>query len=192
MINNINSLKISYPWLWEDNLDMIVHNDFDGLLSAYLLHHFNNWNIIGFYDLKNIWYSKHKNIDDLHNAIWVDLDISKPYVRSIGHHILKLNNNQQAPYLKHSLNPNLIRNVTQLNFGTKYPMGTCHLIIALNDIKIKNNGLSKYLFWHPDSSWINGQNHRFFKNVNYWINSFLQIPLLGRAPELLNRYSECQ
>ncbi|MCL7411439.1 MAG: hypothetical protein P1P69_04005 [Methanosarcinaceae archaeon] len=191
-----------FPWLWENDHDMVVHNDFDGLFSASIMSNFNNWNIIGFYDLQNVWYSKQKDLDDLRNAIWVDLDISKPHIRSIGHHIQELGGSQIAPtpkptltptitsktmpHLERSLNPNLLQSITHSNFKRKYPLGTCHFIMALKNIQVENTDLKKYLLWHPDSSWINGQKHRFYDNVEYWIESFIDIPLLAETIHQIN------
>ena len=208
MTADMSHYEKMFPWLWENDHDMIVHNDFDGLFSASIMSNFNNWNIIGFYDLQNVWFSKEKNPDDLRNAIWVDLDISKPHLRSIGHHIQELGGSQQisasaptststltstsaltselTPHLEQSFNPNLLQGITHSNFRRKYPLGTCHFMMALKNISVENTDLKKYLLWHPDSSWINGQNHRFYDNVEYWIESFIDIPLLAETIHQIN------
>jgi hypothetical protein len=76
-----------------------------------------------------------------------------------------------------ALNPNLLRAVDyERGFAVKYPLGTLHFLIWLLDIQILPHEDSRYLFWLPDSSWINAQAHRFRGNVQDWLENCIPIP----------------
>jgi hypothetical protein len=66
----------------------LVGNDLDSLLSAVFLKTIFNWNIVGFYDYKRLWYSA-----DIHNFktnllagryLAADLDIYHPSILQSG------------------------------------------------------------------------------------------------------------
>jgi len=167
-----------FPWLNERNQEMVVGTDFDGLLSAALMHEELGWKIIGFYDFETVWYSNGASKEQLRNAIWIDLDVYHPQVRSIGHHILKYRQNDKISHHCQSLNPNLLRGIYHGNFQQKYPLGSIHLLVWLFNYKIPHDQLHKLLFWHPDSSWINGQAQRYRDNVNDWLHNFVPNDLM--------------
>jgi len=166
-----------YSWLKKKNQKMIAGSDFDGIFSAMLLHEFRGFELIGFYDFETIWYDSNCNKEDLRDAIWVDLDIYHPDIKSIGHHVLKLTMKDQVPGHKNSLNPNLIRNITvSRNFNRKYPYGTVHMLVSLFDVKVKKDLLNMLLLWHPNSSLANAQRYR--ENAKDWLFNFLKIDVM--------------
>lgn len=167
----------TFPWLNQKDLGMVVGTDFDGLLSAAFMHEKQRWKIIGFYDLETLWYSGGGK-NQLRKAIWMDLDIYHPQIRSIGHHILKYRQDDEVLHHCQSLNPNLLRGMYHGNFQQKYPLGSIHLLIWLLDYKVPQDRLHKLLLWHPDSSWINGQSHRYRSNVDDWLHNFIPNDLM--------------
>jgi len=167
-----------FLWLKERYREMVVGTDFDALLSAAFLHDRNAWKIIGFYDFETTWHSPRISKDQLRRAIWIDLDIYHPKIRSIGHHILKYRQDDKILHHCQSLNPNLLRGIDHGNFQQKYPIGSIHLLVWLFNYRIVETQLNKLLFWHPDSSWINGQSHRYRHNVNDWLQNFVPNDLM--------------
>jgi len=168
----IDKIKNNYSWLNKKNQDIIIGDDIDAIMSACFLHDVLNWNIIGFY----VDYSKlfiKKGYKKWKNAVFVDLDISNNDIKSIGHHILKLNDEAEncIGQLK-SINPNLIRKISMKNFNQKYPLATIHFLQWLYSNHIEINDDIENLIWIPDSSWINGQSHRYRKNMLDWIEFF--------------------
>ena len=170
-----------YPWIQETGRKMVVGTDLDAMLSALLLSQYNNWDIIGFYDFTTIYYEKDQSIETLRQSVWVDLDVYRSEIASIGHHILTLEPNQVLNGHVNSLNPNLIRNTSYRNFSKKYPLGTIHFLAWLLGIDLPDDSNGKYLFWLPDSSWINAQSHRFRENVSEWLTECIPLPMLSRT-----------
>jgi len=174
-----------FSWVFEKQHDMVVGDDIDAIISSCFLHHYLGWKIKGFY----VGYSKlfiEKNYDNWKDAIFVDLDISQNNIRSIGHHILQLNN-KDIPFdigHKNSLNPNLLRGVTMKNFQGKYPLGTIHFLMWLHNFRFKFKSDLQKILWVADSTWINGQSHRFRDNVYDWIKYFNLTSLMDGFEEI--------
>jgi hypothetical protein len=87
-IERRDAVREQYPWLLERDQAMVVGTDLDALISAAFMHHHFNWQPIGVYNLKEIYAADGASNDDLKRAIWVDLDIARSDIRSVGHHIL--------------------------------------------------------------------------------------------------------
>ena len=143
-------ILLAHPWLQSRNLMLVVGDDIDSLMCATLMHHLLGWTIAGFYvDYAKVWYRSGLNVSALRDAIWLDLDISRAHIRSIGHHILLSRPDDRIPAHKESVNPNLLRGVTGrsgegraaehgeacpcggLTFPHKYPLGTIHFLLWL-------------------------------------------------------------
>ena len=170
-------LKNFEPFYNSDTIEgMIIGNDLDSLLSASLLKDLYDWDIIGIYDYKRLWFdAKIENFVDKLKAkkyVAIDLDINKNYLPSIGHHILKVFNTDVLPDHRNSVNPNLIRGITRENFKIKYPLGTIHFMIWLHSVNNMDEK-TNYLIWLADSAFINGQSHRFRDNVKEWVKKYL-------------------
>ncbi|MFN8589820.1 MAG: hypothetical protein U0031_00070 [Thermomicrobiales bacterium] len=175
------SLLEEHPWLTEQDRQMVIGTDLDALMSATLLHQFFGWEIVGVYDLTRIYGAESASMADLRNAVWVDLDVNQADIKSIGHHIITLDESDRPRGLANSVNPNLIHGISHKNFRHKYPLGTVHFLMYLHDIAPPGNATDQLLFWLPDSSWINAQSHRFQWNVKAWLQSWLPIPLLRNS-----------
>ncbi len=166
-----------HPFCEPDTIKgQIVGNDLDSLLSATLLKDIYGWDIVSIYDYEKIWFSSaisdfaHKMLTG--NYVAVDLDIYHPCIPSVGHHILAMTKNDLIPGHAQSLNPNLIRGIYHTQFQRKYPLGTIHLLSWLFGRTGLLNEDTQALVWLADSSYINGQSHRFRENVGEWVNNF--------------------
>lgn len=149
-----------FPWLTEKNLPMVTHNDFDGMLTALILHHVNGWKWVGVYDLKSIHLNQ-EMADLPKDCIFVDLDVSHKDFRSIGHHILGDEENG-------SLNLNKLFGVDATNFSSKYPLSTAIFLMWLYDLRFEDlSPLAQTFLVHSDNVWQNYE--RYTENVENWL-----------------------
>jgi len=149
----------SLPWLKERNLPMITHNDLDGLLSALIMKKILGWELVGVYDLQDIWVSPEYR-GSLEDAVYVDLDMAHSEMRSIGHHIIS----SEAPG---RLNLNNAFGVDYTRYHEKYPLSTAISLLWLYDHPFPDDSLAKLFLLHADSTWKNYEKYR--KNVTQWI-----------------------
>ena len=119
------------PWLVKKNVNCLLSPDSDGFLCGLLMSHFLDWKIVGFYDGK-VMAIKHGIAPS--SCAFLDIEINRPCVGSIGHHIISANNRIQ-PVTNFSfpncVQPNELRSIDGKDFQRKYPFGTSHLLIAL-------------------------------------------------------------
>lgn len=179
-----------YPFSEPEKIDgLIIGNDLDSLLSAAILKSKYNWDIIGVYDYTNLWYSKdisafRRNIVD-GKYLAVDLDIYHSGIPSLGHHVLENKSSDVLSGHRLTLNPNFIRGINSSNFRRKYPLGTIHFLIWLFDVD--QLGIeAELLVWLADSSFINGQSHRFKSNVKEWIVNYMSSSILLKSQERID------
>jgi hypothetical protein len=171
------------------DIDIIIGNDLDALLSACLLKSRFGWDIVGIYDYQSLWFDSNLSKEDLFSNLKsqqylaVDLDIYRNYLPSIGHHILSLHNEDILPQHENTINPNLINGVTHQNFKQKYPLGTVHLLMWMLNEYPKLSRLGELLLWFADSTFINAQSHRFRDNVKYWLNELVPNRVLNHGFE---------
>lgn len=150
------------------------------------MHEWRNWKPIGFYTLEDIYFDSSIEREILRDAIWVDLDIYGPGMRSIGHHLQNFTLNDEIPNHAASLNPNLRRGTYYYTFRQKYPIGSIHFLVWFFDYQLKKDKQNKLLFWHPDSSWINGQSHRYRDNVEDWLFNLVPNELMTQSFEVID------
>jgi site-specific DNA-methyltransferase (adenine-specific) len=128
------TLKKQAGWLRHKKQLMVISPDLDGVLSALLLQHLWKWELVGFYDASTLWLLKEYSNLDATKPTFVDHDICRKHLPSIGHHMLKWGQDTPIPECEgpdaQSFNPNLIRGFTLKEFGRKYPFGTVHLLLA--------------------------------------------------------------
>ncbi len=150
------------PWLREHGHKMIISSDLDGILSGALLTWLLDWKIVGFYDTEKVWVlSSHRDFLS-GSCIFIDHDIHRRNIRSIGHHMLQFS--RAIPIPGHtdpdaqSVNPNLIRGFNcEEHFDRKYPFATIHFLLCcynawgdLEGYRIPRDFLP--LLLHSDSS----------------------------------------
>ncbi|MBS3091078.1 hypothetical protein J4217_01355 [Candidatus Pacearchaeota archaeon] len=126
---------------------------------------------MGYYDGKVLALKKGESVKE---CIFLDMEIFRDYVKSLGHHMV-LYNKRQVPNIwfnfDNCIQPNNIRGYDAKNsFNLKYPLGAIHLILGIvghkKKIEIKKeaicpllytDGTFKNLFNYPDNclSWLN-------------------------------------
>ncbi|MFB6187910.1 MAG: hypothetical protein ABEI86_13740 [Halobacteriaceae archaeon] len=175
-------IREDFPWVDTEGKEMIIGSDIDAIMSAAFLSEYLDWEPIGFYtDFENLYTKPGVSTDDVVNAVWVDLDIYHPDIPSIGHHILNFRLNDEIPGHDNSLNPNLLRGMYHGNFQRKYPLGTIHFLTWLYEVPETTTETQQLLYWVPDSTWINGQSHRFRENVRDWLFNCIPTDFLTES-----------
>ncbi|TAE76326.1 MAG: hypothetical protein EAZ85_00190 [Bacteroidetes bacterium] len=178
-----------YPFLkTNDAENIIMGDDIDAALSCFLYLSQNpNAKLVGIYhQYKKIYFNATiVSKKELGNCIYIDLDIYHQKCRSLGHHIVRLNKENKLQGFQNSCNLNELKGFSiENNFTKKFPLGTIHFLLWLYQIDIPSTNWAKYLIWLADSTFINGQNHRFPKNVITWINLFPVPALVESFAEL--------
>ena len=160
-----------YSWIIKENQKCILSPDSDGLLCGLFMSNVLNWDIVGFYDGKVLTIKKGESVKD---CIFLDMEIFRNYVKSLGHHMV-LYNKKKMPKnwtnFDNCIQPNNIRGYdAKTSFRLKYPLGAIHLILGIighrKKIEIRKeaicpllytDGTFKNLFNYPDNclSWLN-------------------------------------
>ncbi len=169
------------PFVRPDYVEgMVIGDDLDSLLSALYLHRRYGWPVVATYcRYTRLWHSGEPSVFQRQlesgRLCAVDLDMYCPTLPSIGHHILRLGQNDgDLPGQSHSLNPNNLRglSITQ-GFRRKYPLATIHLLLWLFEEKALSPD-ADMLVWLADSTYINAQ--QYTDNLTDWVTRFLQRP----------------
>lgn len=121
-----------YPWVCEEGRHCIVSPDADGQLCGLLMSSMFNWKVSGFYDGKVLLYDK--DVDPI-DSVFLDMEIFRSGVRSIGNHMLAFNSNRlpanwEAEFSE-CISFNNIRNHDRRVFRRKYPFATIHGLLVL-------------------------------------------------------------
>ena len=164
VLNRIELLE-KFNWLKEKNHSMVISADYDGLICASFLHHHLNWQLEGYYDLKNIWISE-KGLKKKKDLIWVDLNILPKQGRAIGGHVVSITNKIPKGF-KTSCNPNILANINSNEFKSKFPFSTLIYLLWLHNVKIKNEHMAKLLVLHSDATWLKFQHYN--ENCKKWM-----------------------
>ncbi|HND89283.1 MAG TPA: hypothetical protein PK971_13190, partial [Saprospiraceae bacterium] len=148
------------------------------LLSALYLHRRYGWPVVAAYcQYTRLWHlgerAEFLRLMDSGRLCAVDLDLYSPTLPNIGHHILRLGDDDgELPGLTHSLNPNTLRGLSvQRGFRSKYPLATIHLLLWLFEEKPLSPA-AEHLVWLADSTYINAQHYT--QNVTDWVQHFLR------------------
>lgn len=156
---NYEEIILKCPWIVSKGQNAILSPDMDGFLCGLLMSHYLSWNIIGFYDGKFLLLKKGFSTE---NSVFLDMEILREGIYSIGHHMNAHNfNDLPVDYNKsmsNCINPNYIRKFDRAHdFSKKYPLGTIHLLMYIletkypNLVKIKKEGLAPLFF--ADGVW---------------------------------------
>ncbi len=122
-----------HPWITEKEHTCILSPDSDGLLCGLFMSHFKNWKIIGFYDDK-VSVVNSKYLDT--NPIFLDGEIFRRGIRSMGHHMLQYHKKHKSEFFdenfKNCIQPNLMRNYDgHTDFRLKYPLANIHMLVCI-------------------------------------------------------------
>lgn len=175
------------PPLEPDSSDvfLVLGDDLDSYLSAMMfIKHHPATRIIGFYEQYSMLHIDKNYSNLLNRTLWIDLDICHPLCFSLGHHILRTSANDAFPSLRRTCNVNDLRGIDCRQFERKYPLGTIHFLLHLYEESYDAGSDLELLVWLADSSYINGQQHRYRPNVEEWLLNFVQ------HPDLLRTFSE--
>lgn len=122
-----------YPWIVEEGHSCILSPDSDGFLCGLLMAKYKHWKIVGFYDDK-VSVIKRSSLRE--DPIFLDGEIFRPGIRSVGHHMLLLNKRQKPDQFDkgfvNCIQPNLFRGYDgKHDFRLKYPLATIHLLASI-------------------------------------------------------------
>ena len=166
---NYSLLIKQHPWILHKNQNCILSPDADGLLCGLFMSKYLDWNIKGFYDSKVLL--KEEGVDTK-KCIFLDMEIFRKEIRSVGQHLLLFNKNNHPEdwdNFENCISPNNIRNYDfKNNFQLKYPLGTIHILLSIisqkHKVRFKKDiipillyvdGTFKNLFNYPENclSW---------------------------------------
>ncbi|GHV34237.1 hypothetical protein FACS1894178_1330 [Bacteroidia bacterium] len=140
-----------YSWIVAENQKCILSPDSDGFLCGLLMTAMFNWKVAGYYDGKILALEKGENVK---NCVFLDMEIFRNYVRSLGQHIV-LWNKKNIPAnwsnFDNCISPNNIRGYDGKNhFPKKYPLGSIHLLLGIvggvKKIEIKKEAICPLLY----------------------------------------------
>jgi len=168
---NYGNLIKKYPWIVKENQKCILSPDSDGLLCGLFMSNYLNWKIIGFYDGKVLCLKKDENVKD---TIFLDMEIFRNYVKSLGHHMVLYNKKHKPTNwfnFDNCIQPNNIRGYdAKTTFNLKYPLGAIHLLLGIvshvKKIEIKKSAICPLLY--TDGTFKNLFN--FPENCLSWLN----------------------
>jgi len=164
MISRKNILN-KFKWLNDSNRHFIISANYDGLICAAFLSHYLNWKLVGYYNMEKIWISD-TGVQNKKDLIWVDLDILPRIGKTLGGHIVKLEDSIPSGF-DSSCNPNILLNLSNKDFTKKYPLSTLAFLMWLFNIQIPSKNFAKFLILHSDAIWLKYQ--RYTKNFNDWL-----------------------
>ena len=156
-----------FSWLKKKNCNSIISANYDGLICASFLNHFLNWELVGYYDLQNIWISEKARTKKT-EIIWVDLNILPINGRALGGHIVSINNEIPKGF-DSSCNPNILVKLSSNDFKYKYPFSTIIFLLWLYNIEVFEKDESKFALLNADDVWLKYQ--KYHMNCNLWIKT---------------------
>ena len=166
----------NHIWIFKERMNCIISPDSDGLLCGLFMSYYFNWEIVGYYDGKVLIVKKSISCFD-DDVCFLDMEICREKVKSVGHHMLLYNTNQIPndwnKWFKNCIQPNIIRNYDGMHtFRLKYPLATIHLLLAIignkYDIKIPESAICPLLFTDGTFNVL----FSYPENVLNWLNFF--------------------
>lgn len=125
-------LLSQYPWIAERNKFCVLSPDSDGLLCGLFMSQVRGWKVVGFYDDKVSVINKNFVSKDV---VFLDGEIFRKGARSMGHHMVCLNNKKRqllSDGFANCIQPNLMRNYDgKHHFRLKYPLATIHMLVSI-------------------------------------------------------------
>ena len=141
-----------HKWILEENHSCVLSPDSDGLLCGLFMSHFLGWKVVGFYDGK-VSVINRDYLDN--NPIFLDMEIFRKEIRSMGHHMLLVNKKhmpEKWANFANCIQPNNLRNYDgKSNFRLKYPLATIHMLICIisyknRDIQVPKSAIPPLFF----------------------------------------------
>ena len=119
--------------LFEQNRNIIINTDIDGILCGAILVKHLNCNIVGFTNSKDrVWLAD--DYDDLYSHVYVDMFVTDDRAICVDQHVVAVNASHQKKIVdsqtKYSPQIDGNRIFTDSDFVNKYPFGTVQYLIA--------------------------------------------------------------
>jgi hypothetical protein len=187
MVISYDNILKDHPWIVTPSQKCILSPDSDGFLCGLFMTALLNWEVSGFYDGKILLIRDGLNIEQ---CIFLDMDVNRPNVRSMGHHMVLYNKRIEHPNFTYQncIQPNLLRNYDgNTDFQKKYPFGTIHLLLGLLQHAGVLSSLPDRAIWpllFTDGTWNNL--FGYTENCLDWIE-YLKI----NNPSHILHYSIC-
>lgn len=129
---NYQDIIKHHPWIIERKHHAILSPDADGYLCGLLMSEYLDWDVAGFYDEKVLILKNDLSIDE---CIFLDMDVYRKNIRSVGHHMVMYNRNdlpENWDNYNNCIQACNIRNFDKVHhWSQKYPFGTIHLLIGI-------------------------------------------------------------
>ncbi|MBI2653060.1 hypothetical protein HYX00_06345 [Candidatus Woesearchaeota archaeon] len=129
---NYETIAERYSWITQRNQNIVLSPDCDGFLCGLLFSKFLNWKIVGYYDGKILLLKKGL---EANQCMFLDVDIFRPNIKSIGHHMVLYNKNEVPSNWNNYSNCIQLNNLRNFDykhdFQRKYPFGTIHFLLGL-------------------------------------------------------------
>lgn len=170
-----------YPWITTENQKTIISPDVDGILCGLFMSHYYNWEVVGYYDGKQLAIKQNVHPE---SCIFLDMEIYRKNIKSCGHHMVLYNKKDIPPSwnnFSNCINPNILRSHdANHNFQEKYPLAMIHFLLCLvsyqKNIIIQPNAISPLLYAISPLLYVDGT----FKNLlNYPENCISWLKFLG-------------
>ena len=153
-----------FSWLKNKNCQYVISASYDGMICASFLNHFLDWELVGYYNLENLWISEQAKANK-QKLIWVDLNILPINGRAIGGHIVAYNNEIPKGF-DSSCNPNTLVRLSSNDFKYKYPFSTIIFLMWLHNKEVSEKDIAKFSLLHSDDVWLKYQNYN--NNCKLW------------------------
>lgn len=143
--------KISPPaWLLSPQeyglKGIVLNNDIDGVQSGLIVSHYTGLPIVAMFDYKHLWYSEEHERYDLHELLFIDSDINKDGIYSVGNHVTMLNRYDKVNPLNYNLN-NKYRIARNHNYYEHYAGSTALMVAsAFNHLPSSIDGQRLLMF----------------------------------------------
>jgi hypothetical protein len=121
-----------FSWLIAEKQKVVISPDTDGILCGLLMSCHYDWEVVGFYDGKQLAI---KNNVKPTECVFLDMEIYRRDIKSCGHHMV-LYNKKNIPStwdnFSSCINPNIIREHDAYNdFQEKYPLAMIHFMLCV-------------------------------------------------------------
>ena len=173
-------------WFREQiELDLVLSDDIDSLVSCALLKKAKDWDIKYFYNFEKCYASK--ALKNGHNErCWVDVAILNGE-KAFDNHVSRVSwfddfNNQM-------INPNTIINVSSENYIEKYSGSTALLIWSLYDLPLPVTEEGKMVLLTIDSTFLGHYIERYEEQNKFYLCDMFGFEELY---EVLERHEKCE
>ena len=170
-----------------EKFETVLSDDVDGLISTSLLKYAKNWDVEYFYDFSTLFASNNVYFKDKKSAtrVWADVSIVVHDAMTFDNHVNRMN--LQDYTNPNAINPNILDDVTNLNYYDKYLGSSALLIWDLYKIPLPTTEEGKMLLLCIDTTF-KGFYYDSFKEANrHFLCDVLDMEELY---EVLKRHSK--